>query len=400
MIYYVIFLILALFSFTDNLKDKRYSSLSFIISFFILFLFGSLRYDTGWDFATYRFYFERTDTINVFLTNGFSPSVYFEFGFKLLISIIKSLGLGFQSFIFICNLFVVSCLYYFINRNIKYKNSAILLFYSLCYLFINLSILRQGIAASFLLLAIDSNFNNKNSYKTYSYIFISTLFHFSSIVFIPLIFVSQIFKVKQRAFLLFISSIIFISLVNIPIFEIFYHTFHSILPSDLNEKFEFYINSTRFGVSRAIGFGFIEKVFFLILLFHYFIVKNNLTHKEAKNINLIVLMLLSYFAIYVLFIDVQVIYTRLKFYFMIVASCYYPLFIYEFLNKQFSKQLGVVICISFSFINLYNTLRFEPNKIVFIPYQTIITEPPSYLTQDYYRIDRAQEIIKENQNKP
>ncbi|WP_340642241.1 EpsG family protein [Photobacterium damselae] len=397
MIYYVIFGILAIFSFTDNLKDQRYSSLSFIISFFILFLFGSLRYDTGWDFATYRYYFERVDTIHVFLTNGFSPSVYFDFGFKLLISIIKSLGLGFQSLIFICNLFVISCLYYFTNRNIQYKNSAILLFYSLCYLFINLSILRQGIAAGFLLLAIDNNFNNKSNYKTYSYLFLSILFHFSSILFIPLIFISQIFKINRKTFLLFISSIIFIAIINISVFEIFFHTFHSIIPNNLNEKFELYINSPRFGTSRAIGFGFIEKVFFLILLFHYVYIRNNLTYKEAKNINLIILMLLSYFAVYVLFIDIQVIYTRLKFYFMIIASCYYPLFIYEFLNTRLSKQLGVSICILFSLINLYNTLRFEPNKIVFIPYQTIVTELPSYLNKDYYRIDRAQEIIKENQ---
>ncbi|HIF9186550.1 TPA: EpsG family protein [Photobacterium damselae] len=396
MIYYVIFGILAIFSFTDHLKDQRYCSLSFIISFFILFLFGSLRYDTGWDFATYRYYFERVDTIPVFLTNGFSSSVYFDFGFKLLISIVKSLGLGFQSLIFICNLFVISCLYYFINRNIRYKNSAILLFYSLCYLFMNFSFLRQGIAAGFIILAIDSMFSNKQ-YQAYSYLLISILFHFSSIIFTPLIIIGYRLEIKRSFFIITITMIAIITISNLSIFQILYNIFYIIIPSNLNQKIEFYINSSQFGTSRAIGFGFIEKIFFLILLFHHVYIRNNLTSKEAKNINLIILMLLSYFAIYVLFIDIQVIYTRLKFYFMIVASCYYPLFIYEFLNKRVSKQLGVSICILFSFINLYNTLRFEPNKIVFIPYQSIITELPSYLNKDYYRIERAQEIIKENQ---
>ncbi|WP_297481045.1 EpsG family protein [uncultured Photobacterium sp.] len=392
MIYYIIFSILALFSFTDVWQDKRYSKLAFIVSFFILFLFGSLRLDTGWDFATYRFYFNKVDTISIFLTNGFSPLVYFDLGFKFLISIIKSIGLGFQTLIFICNLFVIYCVYSFINRHIEYKNSAILLFYSLCYLFINFSILRQGIAAGLVLLAIDSYFNKRNL-KVLIYLLTATLFHFSAIIFLPLIFLSTIIKIKKGFFITILLIITIFAISHISIFEVFYNIFHSFLPQGLNQKIEFYINSTRFGASRTIGFGFIEKLFFLSIMFHYlFIQKNN-----NRSLNLIALLLLSYFAIYILFIDIQAIYTRLKFYFMVIASCYYPLFIYNILNRKNSRSLGVIICILFSFINLYNTLRFEANAVVFMPYQSVLTELPSYLNLDYYRIDRAQEIIQNNQ---
>ncbi|MFA0425871.1 EpsG family protein, partial [Vibrio sp. 10N.222.54.A1] len=105
-------------------------------------------------------------------------------------SIIKTLNLSFQFLIFLSNLFVLFCVYNFIDEEVKHKNLAVLLFYSTCYLFLNFSILRQGIAIGILLLSLRFLFNKK-IIASLMMIFLASLFHMTAIVFLPILLIAN-----------------------------------------------------------------------------------------------------------------------------------------------------------------------------------------------------------------
>ncbi|TKF83646.1 EpsG family protein, partial [Vibrio sp. F13] len=381
---------LSLLSLSDLLKDKRFQTISFFLSFLLLFVFGSFRFDTGWDFATYRFYFDKIPTISIFLNNGFSPDVYFEFGFKLLISIIKTLNLSFQFLIFLSNLFVLFCVYNFIDEEVKHKNLAVLLFYSTCYLFLNFSILRQGIAIGILLLSLRFLFNKK-IIASLMMIFLASLFHMTAIVFLPILLIANYTYLPRHLYLILFSSVTMFAFLPISLVEISLHLFQGILPNTIVSKLQHYMGNNYYGSQRTLGLGFVEKFGFITLfIFHAYYLRSDM--KPTKRISTIGYLFLAYYSIYILFIDIQVIYTRMKFYFMTISSFTYSYLLIELFRKNSFRTLSAILIILFSFVNLHNTLRYKPNNVVFIPYQSIISEP-DFLNTDYYRILRASELI-------
>lgn len=390
MIYYITLLLLLLFSLFD-LADKNDRPIQilrqylYFVAMLILIFFAGLRFDTGWDYKGYHFYYDLMPTIyQLAISNETFNSIYFEPGFKLLMSIAKTCGLSFYAFQFLVSIICV----FLLGKAIKGERNKLLfifIYFSTCYLFLNMSVIRQGIAVVFLYMAVISLFN-KNKKVAIFYLAIGSLFHLSLIVMIPIIVFIDKKSISNRIFYLSVSISIFVYIFQISWLKSFFDIFSPILPHELSYKIVSYLDSDRFGRSRNIGLGIVEKIVTFITLFYIY-------KKDNSERNLILLrFFIFYMVIYFAFYEITILYDRLRLYFVAINVFVY-ISIFSFFSGA-NKILIFSIIILYSIFSYVNVFRSDPNKLVFMPYNSILDNEnaiPSEFKGDL-RIDRAIEM--------
>lgn len=131
-----------------------------------------------------------------------------EFGFKLLMVIVRAFTADFNVFLVICGIIYVIPVIYMLNKYRTHVDllSTVLLYFSV-FFFSSFSPIRQSIAASFGLLAFDS-MHEKKSFKSAVWIIVAMLFHSAaSILFIPYLLV--FFKTLNKKMIALASVLIF-----------------------------------------------------------------------------------------------------------------------------------------------------------------------------------------------
>ncbi|WP_426770571.1 EpsG family protein [Enterobacter cloacae complex sp. 363J6] len=390
MIYFIILFILLTFSITDLLKKDQSALLLldkyiYFIAIMILLLFAGLRFDTGWDYKGYNYYYELIPTVDDFFNNiEVFQSIYFEPGFKLLMMLAKSCGLDFYGFQFLVSLICIIL----INKSIRKEKSKLLfvfVYFSTCYLFLNMSVIRQGIAVSFLYMAVYSLFNH-NKKKAVIYLLIGCLFHFSLIVMLPILIVSDRERMSNKIIYILVGIALIVYITQIHWLKLSFGTVSPLFPHEIAYKINMYLDSERFGKSRDIGIGIIEKILtFIAILYVY--------GKTKERYDLILLrFFIFYIVIYFAFYEITVLYDRLRFYFVAINVFVY-LAIFNYF-RSFNKVFVFFVICAYSLFSFFNILKSDSNRAVFIPYNSILESPNGILPEfkGDTRIDRAIEM--------
>lgn len=368
-VYVSLFLYFSLISIFDLFKQRKATKLFFYLSFLILVVFAGIRFDTGWDYPGYQFYYDKVPSLGNLLEDYEEfDSIYFEPGFKLLMSALKSLGIEFQGLIFIVNLMTTSLFFIFIKRTgkfIGYENIMVLLYFSTVFLYTNFSVLRQGLAIGIWLLAI--NYLNKNYLKYILLVFLGCLFHYSIglFLFLPIIIY---LRPKVSLFLFFMVLSIFIYILNIKWLQTISPL---LLPEFASGKLNHYLEIERFGSSRSLGFGFVEKLVIMssLIYFYFYKLKDSVI---LNNFYPYLIVYFLYFICYMLFFEATVVYDRVRLSFASFAICSLP-FIIMFFDRLSQKIVGLFILLYSGFM-FNNIISSEQNQTVFIPYHTIFED--------------------------
>lgn len=370
-IYIGLFFYFCFVSFLDFFSNEKLKRFFFFISFIILVFFAGFRFDTGWDYNGYRDYYNNIPSLLEIPTyyDQFS-AIYFEPGFKLFMSLLKALGIEFQGLLFITNFIATIFFFIFIRRVdnvVGYKNVMVLLYFSTVFLYTNFSVLRQGIAISLWLFAID--YLNKSSFKYTLLVLLGCLFHYSVALFLILP-ILMTFRPNQ-------SFLIFIMIASVVVYSLnikWLQMISPLFPDFVYSKLSHYWESERFGSARSLGFGFIEKLLFIltIVFFYFYKLKNEYIKKEFYPY---VIIYFLYFICYMLFFEATIVYDRTRLYFASFSICVFP-FLLRFFS-YYSKliiQLGIL---AYSLFMFNNILSSDANKLVFIPYHSIFNDENS-----------------------
>lgn len=190
---FVVLILIILLAIGDNKH-------TFLIGFLFLLILSALRAKTvGTDTEMY---------VNIFL----GREAYFrdiEPGYALMMQIIKLISGDQQFFLFVTTLIIFVPIYFFIKNNSPKKLFSLLLFVLAFNYYFSLSGLRQSIATSFILLALD-NLTIKNIKYFIFWILVATTFHTSAIMVLPiaLIFYTVEVNTKLAFALLAISFVV------------------------------------------------------------------------------------------------------------------------------------------------------------------------------------------------
>lgn len=244
---YLIPLLFIIFSIVcyDIANYKRHKKLIFITIIFILWAISALSYRIGIDVANnYMPEFHTIKTLDNISYDYLFDTHNRQFGWMLLLTIIKSITPSFTLFKAIHALIINFTFGYVIYKYFKLKFTALLCYYVFIYVTVNFEILRESLAASFFLLSIPY-FIKRKFFKYYLFICISISFHMSA--FILLLFPLSILITKSRNLILCILCICIASLAFVSqTQQLFYNL---IFIESLSEKAIHYFSSETHGAS-------------------------------------------------------------------------------------------------------------------------------------------------------
>lgn len=203
MIYILILFLFSTISIFDYIKiSKITQKILTLIGGGVFLFFSAFRYKTGMDWHTYLNEYNNLDAVN---------RSYTSLGYLELEKIGNFFGIEYFIFQAIISIFAGVIILRFYIKNSKYNWTAITVYYSLFYLTYNMAVQKQMLAMSFCMLAFNSW--NKSKKKSYMYIGIALIFHFSSIIMV-IVGVINLYTLKiQKKFKYNIKiNVIFISL--------------------------------------------------------------------------------------------------------------------------------------------------------------------------------------------
>ncbi len=252
------------------------------VSFILIFVFISLRYNFGNDYNEYLKIFNslsNSKTIDI----EFLFFQFYEPGWIFLNWIFKDLGF------FIMNIFLAffSCLIYyrFIKKYITkeyYWLSLFIYIFFPGFLLIQSSAMRQSVALMLFLFSIDY-INKKYIWRYFITIIFAGMFHYSALLLLPAYFL-VFFNKKIR---LILGSVLFLTYLSLFVFGEKLAPLFQTLMLNITDKYESYQDQGNVNS----GFGFIYfTLLFIIVLLH--------DHKQIKEVALLFkIAILSFFII-------------------------------------------------------------------------------------------------------
>lgn len=367
MLYFTIFFLLFIAGFLD-LSDipSIFRNVVFWLFIFVLIVLGAIRWRTGTDWFSYLIFFTRSNTYTEFTSGAF------EYGYGLIAYISKSISTDYSLFLAIFAFLTISIKGYALkqSRYGEYFLISLLIFY--CYYIGDIFPIRQSLALSITLFS-GKYILEKKLVPFLICVFIATLIHNSSIVFLiayPIAFVNL--KTSTAFFVLISSAIIGYVLVSLNSFE--WLTKIPGLTGDAQDKLEVYSQIAAQGgdttggsnVDPKVSFitGLIRKIVVLVPLVYF---RKQLAEKyEHFNVffNLIVFGAVFYFILGSL---VQVL-KRGASYFDFFEVLVIPMFI--FLGETKWQRIIIYIIVAFyGLAKLYMVLNYYWD--LFIPFYTI-----------------------------
>lgn len=297
------YLYVVLLFFTDYIIKKN---LFIFLAILSIILISGTRFETGYDFFHYvGFYIGGADATHEPL-------------FKLLLYILNLFTQEYQIFFFVSSLITIGFLYYAIKKYTKYKKTALLIFLLIPGLYLNtFSIVRQGIAEIFVMLAIYYLVYEKNRLKYLLYFVLSIGFHYTALVPLAIVFIfKKILSIlySNTIYILFIIFSLVLSKLNIA----------DIILGAAFGRFAAYLDMTHdVSMLKLI----VSNLFFILLV----LFKNKFINSKPDvylfNLMFIGILFINVFAN---FIPV----TRFSYYFLIFQIILVPKLIYSFKSNE------------------------------------------------------------------
>ena len=326
--------------FQRNLKSliNHQDSYNFI-SLIPIVLISSLRSNSvGTDTDNYLILFtDRIDSWN-FFEQPFLTLLNFEPLFYFLIKSLKLLNTDFTVLLFIISTIVWTLIYLSTINRVKYFYHVIFFSLTLGFLFFTFNGVRQSIALSFVFLSVNYFIDSKKK-KFFLTIFVASLFHYSAILLIPIIW--------------FISKINFQKVHWIIIFFIAFMIPERVFYSSINYIFSYfpfysnYINSIiqdGYGLTTLTFGVFLNYIILLLPLLYFKASKINSYNKHIFNI--------SFFGalLYIIFSG-NMIFQRFIVYFTFFKIFQYSL-IFDYLKKINKKHDKMILTLFFFIVFL------------------------------------------------
>lgn len=362
MIFIIILLLMALVVYIQTMSAKK-GSLMYIVFFIGLALISGFRYGLGTDFFAYLFFYKiNPDNI----IGAIQSENHMNIGYRILMSIFKSIGANSDVFIFAVGISVTAAFAYIIYKNSKYKMMSLLVFYAIYYhIYVN-SALRQGIALVIFLLAFYS-FLKKEKYVKYGIcILIASLFHESALI-------TLVFPLIQLVYKKFFYNRVFNGILCVGAVAMFVVKIDSILVTlagmvGINIPYE------------ASGFSILAVILRLISIAFIYYLYQNCDDNELTDFDRF--QMYCYYIGVLIFIAISnvPIFSRLTEYFSVLEVIIYANLIYHVKSKltkvtvsAFCTLLVCSICIkdlaSFTYQGSY-----ENKNVLSYPYTTIFNK--------------------------
>lgn len=330
-----------------SIKYKNYTvSMYMILTFIVLFLLGSIRYNVGTDFPQYYSYF----------MNGSFNLEVFEPGYELLNKVVYRISNNPQSIIIVTTLIILTLTFLAIkNYSTNIAMSTFLFVFGFFY-FDSLNVIRQYIAVMMIF------FGFKYVYeKKYLFIFnvlLASLFHYSALFSLVMLFTKKIKIKKQHVISVYsiilifnifseeLMNLIFIIISNIP-FLSKYVTYQEVFTSNL----------------ESMPYDFL--VFSIILMLSCFVSEKTFQRYKYFNLyqnNILITVLLKGLALNYKFFD------RISIYFSIYLILILPII---FKELRFKGSIHLRRIVELVFI-LYCLVRILSGQAGVINYEVFL----------------------------
>lgn len=357
LIYYILFtVVITFFTFLESVSSKFKHGM--LLSFILIFIFISIRYDFGNDYAMYHSEFHKLNTIDNL--KGYAGLERLESGWIYLNRAFKHLG--FFTLIVFWSLIYSIVMYKYIRKTLDKKLFAIAVFFFLASsgsFLIHLSALRQSIALLFFLIAIKYIIEK----KIISYlliIFIASLFHSSVLLLLPLYFLNYMKVNNKLNVIYFLTYLALYSVGNL------FSSFINDIVIFIKPGYSYYLeekNNVKAEINSGYGV-FLHAINFFILL----LVNNNLKKSNAYIQVAYKLVIISYI-ISPLSLSVGMV-GRVNFYFIFFQIFTIP-FVFSSIKNKNLKVIYLLFNILFTIYGLYNFFDSDVFKEKYNDYKTI-----------------------------
>ncbi len=323
----MIFYLLSIFFLIGAIFKKNIQIIFLLISFIILFLISAYRGITvGTDTIHYEFWFEQLSLGTEWIRNSIEP------GWVWLNDFVIAIGGSYREVLVLSSLLTLIPVFIVAKNN--YNPMLVISFYYLFYFFFySLNAIRQMIAVSLILFALNSLLKNRNIVFIVFTIFAS-LFHYSALFVIFLYFYKLVSDSKKILILFSIFSMIFgIFGVDIIAYAASY------------TGYAFYFNEYEIGniVGNAIYLLIFNSIFIFIVI-------------ASKNVS----NELKLYFIFILVLNLVLrlpMGTRLIWYFSIYQIIFYPYFIKYLISRNGDQAIiFVLFIVLFSYFIFYRSL--------------------------------------------
>ena len=189
--YLTIFLIISFFALAESVSiESRVKRFGLLLVFFLLTLTAGLRYETGVDWRIYSGFYSLIPPIDQIVTKTGRAGIFHEIdlGYDVFTSTIKYCGGSIQTVFFLVSVLSSFFLFKSLKKYTPYPLNSILVYYGLLYFMLDMSGLRQALALAIFLFSCQY-IHERKFYRFFLLIVLATLFHWSSIVLLPLYFV-------------------------------------------------------------------------------------------------------------------------------------------------------------------------------------------------------------------
>lgn len=364
MIYILLFLLIALCTYLDiYTKLDNYKKYIYWIICIILILFAGTRYTTGHDWYEYTLRFDEVNTFSDMLKGSFNyGDLRMEWGYLFINTIVKSLG-GSINEVFLIMAFATivlifkSCKYY-----TKYYFLAIALYMRYGYIQSNMMFVRQGICLAIFLYSIRFIYS-RNLLKYSILIFISVLFHKSSIVLLPIYFIVNKKYSNKTIFIALVIAIMLAFIDWMKLITIF-------TPDYIDVYINSYIYSELWG-RPVISLGLIEKILIISVAIKY---REKLSEQfKYYNIffNIYILSFISYYSL----LQSYGLQQRITLYLNISGIILITYFI-QMIKENKYKVIAYTIIIGIIGVYFLKSIEFFNPYSVYLPYKSYI---PMYI---------------------
>ena len=364
MIYYVVFLCCFWLLASYEHYNKKQPVWIFSLGLFIAI--AGFRVETGWDWMTYEDYFNQLKSVWNIQGAGLSM----ELGFNFLIFILKFFNLDFQYFLFFMSLLTSLLMWlFFLMLAPKRIAFSIAIMYSFIYLSLNMTMMRQALSCTLMLVALAFLIKN---YLIMSVVFwlLSCLIHSSSMIFGSVYFF-LIVNASQRLVIGF-----YIMALTLGVFSFFLQfgfvgmilkLLSSLDLGFINNKIAFYLDND---VSFKPSLGALLYLFFYVIfsiIHQYKFYRKNLAYKVE-----------TFFLILICFcmgggLDFPILWSRVQFISIAIVALILARYL-SITSEMASKSIinyVYLTCLSIScLVHLYQLNR--PNMEVFFPYNSVI----------------------------
>lgn len=353
--YTIVILTLFVLAYFENKTfcEKEKNKLINLASLLLIFFFG-LRGFIQSDFQNYYPWFEELSTIwnakNFF--KSFTES--YEPGFVLFSILCKSIIPNYFCWILVCSLIDILVLKHIFKEYSANVCLSFAIYFAVGAIIMEFNLMRNIKAILILMLAL-KYIRERRMLKYFFYVFIATLFHITSIIFIPLYFIldKRIPKVVLSGIFIICIAVLFL---NIKFLSSLLPSVANILGGEYAIMTELYIASGALDSSYGVSFGLIERVITFFLVFLFYGKWTDLTGNKYIFPNMFVL----YFVCFSLLSEMSVLLERFAYFFALSYCIFFPnllkviciqnnkiilaLFVFFVFTLKIAQQTKTIVC--------------------------------------------------------